>query len=174
MKNFRLLLTGLFALLGIVGPARAQEEWPSIFNPFRILTIHLQLDPQTWEDIKHDQNYYDPDLNIRVPRTHSPPPRSTPPAMAQSNLAEYTASTDPRNTASVLRIASLERSGPGIRITFDAISGKHYRIEYRADLAGGQWQSIYEQTAGASGVVEVIHAGAGSIPKGFYRLVLIP
>lgn len=47
--------------------ARAAEPWPSIFNPLRILTVRLELDPQTWDDIKHDTNFYDPLLNIRVP-----------------------------------------------------------------------------------------------------------
>ena len=48
-------------------PAAAQEEWPAIFNPFKIETIHIQIDPQKWEAIKRDQNFYDPVLNIREP-----------------------------------------------------------------------------------------------------------
>jgi spore coat protein CotH len=50
------------------GVASAQEDgWPEVFNPFRILTLNFELDSGTWEEIKRDTNYYDPELNIRVP-----------------------------------------------------------------------------------------------------------
>jgi hypothetical protein len=41
--------------------------WPEVFNPFHVVTLHFELDPAIWEDIKRDTNYYDPVLNIRVP-----------------------------------------------------------------------------------------------------------
>jgi len=57
----------LLALLCTIGAACAQEPWPSIFDPFRVRTINIEIDPQKWEAIKKDTNYYDPALNIREP-----------------------------------------------------------------------------------------------------------
>jgi len=51
----------------------ADEAWPDVFNPFRVRTLFIEIDPATWESIKHDQNYSncntpgcDPALNIRA------------------------------------------------------------------------------------------------------------
>jgi hypothetical protein len=45
--------------------ARA-ETWPDVFNPFRVRTLFIEIDSTTWENIKRDTNYYDPNLNIRA------------------------------------------------------------------------------------------------------------
>lgn len=38
-----------------------------MFNPFQVVTLNFELDPEVWDSIRHDTNYYDLDLNIRVP-----------------------------------------------------------------------------------------------------------
>lgn len=43
------------------------ESWPAIFDPFQVLTLNFELDPETWEAITHDENFYDPVQNIRAP-----------------------------------------------------------------------------------------------------------
>jgi hypothetical protein len=56
----------LFCLAGAIR-AQTDEGWPAVFDPFRVLTLHIEINPVDWENLRHDQNYYDPDLNIRVP-----------------------------------------------------------------------------------------------------------
>lgn len=46
---------------------RADELWPALFDPFRVQTIFVQIDPAKWNAILRDTNYYDPVLNIREP-----------------------------------------------------------------------------------------------------------
>lgn len=63
-------LTGLLAAYTLLASPIVQADnlsWPGVFNPFEVVTLNFQLDPQTWEDIKRDTNFYDPILNIRVP-----------------------------------------------------------------------------------------------------------
>ena len=60
-------LIRIFLSLVALATARADEAWPTIFDPFRVLTVNIQIDAQKWEAIKRDQNYYDPVLNIREP-----------------------------------------------------------------------------------------------------------
>jgi hypothetical protein len=63
----RLFLLPLAVVVSAL-PARADEHsWPGVFNPFEVVTLNFELDPAVWEDIKRDQNVYDPVLNIRVP-----------------------------------------------------------------------------------------------------------
>ena len=61
------VITRLIPLLLVLSPARADEAWPAIFDPFDVKTIYLQLDPQKWDAIRHDTNFYDPVLNLREP-----------------------------------------------------------------------------------------------------------
>ncbi len=59
----------LLPLLLVLASLRlsADEPWPSLFDPFRVQTIYIQIDPSKWNAIKHDTNYYDPARNIREP-----------------------------------------------------------------------------------------------------------
>ena len=47
--------------------ARADEPWPTIFDPFRVQTIYLQLDPADWNEVLHDTDFYDTTSDIRKP-----------------------------------------------------------------------------------------------------------
>jgi hypothetical protein len=60
------LTVGLFLLSG-AGRAQSDESWPAVFNPFQVLTLNVAIDPEDWDRVRHDQNFYDPELNIRVP-----------------------------------------------------------------------------------------------------------
>jgi len=60
-----ILFLGL--LLAAKPTLRADEPWPSLFNPFRVQTIYIQIDPSKWNEIRHDTNFYDPERNVREP-----------------------------------------------------------------------------------------------------------
>jgi hypothetical protein len=86
-----------------------------------------------------------------------------------SNLAESLAGTDPRNAASVLR-ASVAKIAGGFRISFPAIAGKNYTIQYRDSLATGAWLRLVDiPTQGSSGTV--IHDDLTAVTQRFYRVV---
>lgn len=60
-------LPRLILLLLTTAAMRADEPWPTIFDPFRVQTIYLQIDPAKWDAIRRDTNFYDPELNLREP-----------------------------------------------------------------------------------------------------------
>ena len=56
-------LTVLF--LGSI--SRAQTEgWPEVFDPFRVLTLNFEVDPNDWETLRSDTNTSFPDLLFRT------------------------------------------------------------------------------------------------------------
>ena len=60
-------LTRLLPLLLAIAPVRADEAWPDIFDPFQVQTIYLQLDPQKWDAVRHDTDFYDTQSDLREP-----------------------------------------------------------------------------------------------------------
>ena len=63
MKHLVRILLALLALAAV----RADEPWPGIFDPFRVQTIYLQLDPADWNAVQHDTDFYDVTSDIRKP-----------------------------------------------------------------------------------------------------------
>src|SRR5215213_9378885 len=49
----------LVALLSSAAASGA-EGWPAVFNPFRVLTLHLQIDPGDWATVQADADFNDP------------------------------------------------------------------------------------------------------------------
>lgn len=35
--------------------ARAAEEWKTVYDPYQVITLHLQLSPSDWDRVRHDQ-----------------------------------------------------------------------------------------------------------------------
>ena len=60
-------LVRFFLALIALASARADEPWPGIFDPFRVQTIYLQLDPADWNTVLHDTDFYDTTSDIRKP-----------------------------------------------------------------------------------------------------------
>jgi len=69
MKKARILasLIASWPLLAFPPVQADNKSWPGVFDPFQVVTLNFQLDPEVWESIKRDTNFYDPVLNIRVP-----------------------------------------------------------------------------------------------------------
>jgi hypothetical protein len=38
----------------------AAENWPDVFNPLRVLNLHLQMDPGDWSAVQNDTTFSDP------------------------------------------------------------------------------------------------------------------
>jgi spore coat protein CotH len=60
-------LARLLPLLLAIAPVRADEAWPDVFDPFQVQTIYLQLDPQKWDAVRHDTDFYDTQSDLREP-----------------------------------------------------------------------------------------------------------
>jgi hypothetical protein len=59
-------------------------------------------------------------------------------ADGQNNLAEYLAGTNPRDEASAFRIVESRRATDGtFSLTWTAVGGKRYRVQYAEGLTGG-------------------------------------
>lgn len=90
----------------------------------------------------------------------------------QSNRDEYVAGTDPRDPASLFRIDGLLTGPPEWRVTFPAVAGRAYTVEFRSDVGGGGWQTVATvPTVAASGAgVATFPPPAG--PSGILRMTV--
>jgi hypothetical protein len=90
-----------------------------------------------------------------------------------SNLREYLAGTDPRDPASVLRVAGLEVRGSDVRVTFRAVPGKTYQLERAAALGSQSWTVVKTFPADTAPNMLVIDTGSAT-NQAFYRIRLAP
>src|SRR5215213_3733943 len=44
---------------------RGEIGWPEVFDPLRVATIYLQIDPGDWNAVLHDTDFYDVNSDIR-------------------------------------------------------------------------------------------------------------
>lgn len=68
------------------------------------------------------------------------------------------------------RITAVERVGAGIQIEFTTVAGKHYAVEFTADLLEGGWAALPNSVAGTGSVVSVLDKVAVTQPARFYRV----
>jgi arylsulfate sulfotransferase len=78
------------------------------------------------------------------------------------------------NTTSVLRITSIVRNGANYLLSFPALAGKTYRLEYKAALSDPTWKKITDYSAGCSGVAQLTDTTAGGRLQRLYRVRLLP
>ena len=89
-----------------------------------------------------------------------------------TNLQEYLAGTNPHDASSALRFESVAAQNGSIVLSFMAVSGKFYTVQYRDSLSTGTWTKLRDipasQTTGWTEVTdEPLSARAGR----YYRLV---
>jgi hypothetical protein len=87
-----------------------------------------------------------------------------------SNLQEYLAGTNPLDPSSFLKLNAASSTN-GLRLTFQAIAGRSYTIEYCDALGTGQWNRLTNIAAQVAdhgvAVSDIPPAGADGR---FYRL----
>jgi hypothetical protein len=116
--------------------------------------------PDVWEDLY--------DLNREDPADTDDDPDGD----GASNLAEYISGTDPRQSASVLKITSSSSSGEAYTIVFNAVAGQTYTVQYRNSLSSGGWQTLTNVPAPAvNGSLQVQDTNAGQSSARYYRLL---
>ena len=91
-----------------------------------------------------------------------------------SNVEEYRAGTDPRDTSSFLRIESIESelaTTGSMRLSFIAVSNRTYTVEYRDTLLPGAWSRLTDvTTAPTNRMMQVTDSPPVAINKRYYRL----
>jgi len=90
-----------------------------------------------------------------------------------SNLQEYLAGTDPQSAASVLKLEAA-RDGGQIALRFTAQPNKAYRVQVRADLNSGVWQTHSDFLAQPTGRTLQIADPAVSSSARYYRVTVLP
>lgn len=90
-----------------------------------------------------------------------------------SNLAEYIAGTNPNDSTSKLKIASIVLdSNKIVRIEFESVAGKQYLIEYKTNLNSGLWNIVTNLTANSTNKISIIDNTVDNIRQRFYRIVI--
>ena len=95
----------------------------------------------------------------------------------QSNVAEYRAGTNPRDSKSRLRIEAIAREANNVAVTWATTPSHHYLLQTGTNLLVGP-------TNEASGVISIpptgpsstkfVHSNATALPARFYRVRLFP
>ena len=89
-----------------------------------------------------------------------------------TNLDEFRAGTNPRSADSLLRIVSGAMNGVEASLTFNAVAGKSYTVQFRDSLSAGTWlklRDVFPQ--GVSQPVMVTDTNAVESLQRFYRVV---
>ena len=87
-------------------------------------------------------------------------------------MQESIAGTNPRDAGSALNFEAEILSGNIFSITFTAMAGKSYTVQYRDSLSSGFWQKLADVAPqAASTVLRVNDNGANSSANRYYRIV---
>jgi YD repeat-containing protein len=90
-----------------------------------------------------------------------------------SDLREFMAGTDPGNASSLLHVTPAAPNGGQVTITWQAVAGKTYALEYKDRLDDPNWVRVTgEVTAQGATASKVDPSSAG--PTRFYRVVVTP
>jgi hypothetical protein len=71
------------------------------------------------------------------------------------------------------QILSISAAGGVVSLTWSAISGSTYRVQYRVDLVASNWADLPPDVQATNNTASAVD-GAGAIGQRFYRVVLLP
>jgi fibronectin type 3 domain-containing protein len=90
-----------------------------------------------------------------------------------TNAQEFTAGTDPNDSASVLAITQIAKSGNDMAVSFASTAGKTYRVDYSDALQSGSWATVQDNITGTGGVLQITDIGGAAQSKRCYRVVVV-
>jgi hypothetical protein len=134
-------------------------------TPYKTLESSLET-----EDFLQWERHYFSDAEMRDSRVSGALVDSD--ADGMTNAEEYLAQTDPRNSASVLRL-NTAINGRQIRLSFQAFEGKAYEIQRAEDMSKGPWTVLKTVSGEPGGGVIEFSEPVDGIAR-FYRLQLRP
>src|SRR5262249_36849643 len=88
-----------------------------------------------------------------------------------TDLQEYLAGTNPTSAGSSLRLTAVMSGGGLFVLSFNAVAGKSYRIQYSGSMLPGTWTNLTDvPPQGASGPIQVTDPNASPSVR-FYRIL---
>jgi parallel beta-helix repeat protein len=72
-----------------------------------------------------------------------------------------------------LRMNGIQKIGPDIRLFYSSMLGRTYRLESAEDLTG-TWSVLTNDVSGTGRLLQAVDAGGATLPRRFYRAVLLP
>ncbi len=97
-------------------------------------------------------------------------PLDDPDEDGMTNLEEYLAGTDPRDSRSAIIITAVALDGHDVVITFATVPGKQYLVEWNSTPGQGQWSALGIEHLGTGGLIEVKDSGGAQAESRFYRV----
>ncbi|HOX01489.1 MAG TPA: lamin tail domain-containing protein [Candidatus Paceibacterota bacterium] len=95
-----------------------------------------------------------------------------PDADGMSNLEEYLAGTHPRNPLSRLSFVESGSSAAGFTLSFVAVAGRSYTVQFTDNLAAGPWHDLLHLApAAATQTIVVSDPFAGGADRRYYRII---
>lgn len=91
-----------------------------------------------------------------------------------SDGAEYLAGTAPTDKQSVLRVTEVENTVTGRRITWTAIPGKTYQIQFKTDLHDVAWENLEGTVKAEAATGSKADETSDGAEQRFYRVLLVP
>ncbi len=92
-----------------------------------------------------------------------------------TNMQEFRAGTDPRNPASVFRLAPPLNAGADKTLSLTNLAGRTYRIDFSDSLATPTpWRILADQIPGTGSAITITDPGAAALPLRYYRAVVVP
>jgi YD repeat-containing protein len=91
----------------------------------------------------------------------------------QSDLAEFFAGTNPADAASLLSVTTTSKEPAGMVISWAAVNGKRYRVQYKEGLVAPAWHDLAGDVTAVGNSASKTDAGALSRPMRFYRIILL-
>jgi fibronectin type 3 domain-containing protein len=91
-----------------------------------------------------------------------------------TNEQEFISGTDPNDRTSLLKVSQMQASGNDMRLSFQTVPGKTYRVEYSDNLLADSWKTVQDNITGTGSTVEIDDTGAAVQQKRFYRIVVHP
>ncbi len=89
---------------------------------------------------------------------------------SMTNLQEFTAGTDPKDSRSSLRINSAASQSPTFAVLFNSAAGKSYSFEKNDSFPNNSWQVINSPIAGTGFPIEELDTDAGNSTRRVYRV----
>ena len=91
-----------------------------------------------------------------------------------NNYQEFIAGTDPKDPRSRLRVFALQQSGGSAMLSFESLLGNRYGVEYRDNLAPGNWNSLNTNVWGRTDSTTLTDTNTAGHPQRFYRVLSQP
>jgi uncharacterized protein (TIGR02597 family) len=88
-----------------------------------------------------------------------------------TNLEEFAAGTDPKDSRSSLRISSAASQSPTFAVVFNSVAGRNYSFDANDNFpSSGTWQTLASPIPGTGSPIEQLDTDAGNSNNRVYRV----